>query len=441
MSPKKASTTKTPAKTKAPHNPSHGGTTTGNSTSAGNIQVRMYRVGFGDCFLLTLPAADGPRYILVDCGVHSKGNIKGKDGASMISKAVDNIALMTGKKLAIVIATHPHQDHISGFGSFAKQFGQFAIDEVWMPWTEDPNDPSAKSLHDKQTALVSRLQAHFAAMGVSDDSGPAAAVANMAGNASAFAALHAGFGVGAAVKYYKAGDSVKDPAGINGLSVSILGPPTDKSFLSQMDPPADDHYLRLSGGDASQGGVVQPFAERWSFKTADPALGWPDIPEDYRDELKKRADSSVEELAFALDQCINNCSIVALFAYQGKNLLFPGDAQYGNWKSWLESSGSGSLLSGVSFYKVAHHGSVNATPKEALEKMPDTKFAAMMSTQNQPWPSIPAPGLLTALDRKTGKQWVRSDAIPITGAPPAPAGTTVPAVFKPGDFWFDYVLV
>lgn len=399
----------------------------------------MYRVGFGDCFLMTLPTGDGPRYVLVDCGVHAKGNIK-VDGTSLIGKAVDNIAQVTGKKLSILIATHPHQDHISGYGAFAKQFGQFSIDEVWMPWTEDPNDPKAKSLRDKQTALVSRLQAHFAALGVSDDSGPAAAVANMAGNAPAFQALHSGFGVGAKVRYFKAGDSVPEPAGIQGLNVSILGPPTDQSFLAQMNPPADDHYLRLAGGDADNGGQVHPFAERWAFQKADPALGWPELPENYAELLKSQANSSVSELAFALDQCINNCSIVALFSYQGKKLLFPGDAQYGNWKSWLESGTSGNLLGGVSFYKVAHHGSVNATPKEALEKMPDAKFAAMMSTQSTPWPSIPAPGLLTALDRKTGKQWIRSDAIPVKGVPAAPTGMQIPAVFSPGDFWCDYVL-
>lgn len=444
MPAKKTSKNKTPAKAKAPARTkkktqlSNGGTT-GGVAAAGNIQVRMYRVGFGDCFLLTLPTANGPRYVLVDCGVHSKGNIK-VDGTSMIGKAVDDIAQVTGKKLAIVIATHPHQDHISGFGSFAKQFGAFAIDEVWMPWTEDPNDPTARSLHNKRTALVSRLQAHFAALGVSDDSGPAAAVANMAGNAPAFAALHSGFGVGAKVRYFKAGDSVTEPAGIKGLNVSILGPPTDQSFLSQMDPPANDHYLRLSGGEAGDSSQVRPFTEQWSFQTADPALDWPELRQDYKDQLKERANSSVEELAFALDQCVNNCSIVALFSYQGKNLLFPGDAQYGNWKSWVESDESGKLLSSVSFYKVAHHGSVNATPKEALEKMPDAKFAAMMSTQSKPWPSIPAPGLLPALDRKTRNQWIRSDAIAIAGAPSAPKGTAIPPVFHQGDFWFDYVL-
>src|SRR5215470_15069848 len=37
----------------------------------GNIRVRMYRVGFGDFFLLTVPGTNGPAHILIDCGVHA----------------------------------------------------------------------------------------------------------------------------------------------------------------------------------------------------------------------------------------------------------------------------------------------------------------------------------------------------------------------------------
>src|SRR5258708_850831 len=36
-----------------------------------NIRVRMYRIGFGDFFLLTVPGNDGPAHILIDCGVHA----------------------------------------------------------------------------------------------------------------------------------------------------------------------------------------------------------------------------------------------------------------------------------------------------------------------------------------------------------------------------------
>ena len=38
-----------------------------------SVAVRMYNVGFGDCFLLTIPMADGVRRILIDCGTHLSG--------------------------------------------------------------------------------------------------------------------------------------------------------------------------------------------------------------------------------------------------------------------------------------------------------------------------------------------------------------------------------
>ena len=33
--------------------------------------MRMYRVGFGDFFLMTVPGKNGPAHILIDCGVHA----------------------------------------------------------------------------------------------------------------------------------------------------------------------------------------------------------------------------------------------------------------------------------------------------------------------------------------------------------------------------------
>src|SRR5215213_4931320 len=94
------------------------------------IRVRMYRVGFGDCFLVSFPVGkDEYEHFIVDCGVHGKGNI------GTINRAVDHILEETGGKLAAVIATHSHQDHISGFSEKFTQFEQ--IREVWLPWSED----------------------------------------------------------------------------------------------------------------------------------------------------------------------------------------------------------------------------------------------------------------------------------------------------------------
>jgi hypothetical protein len=68
-------------------------------------------------------------------------------------------------------------------------------------------------------------------------------------------------------------------------------------------------------------------------------------------------------MALYLDGDINNTSLVLAIEIGegGKVLLFPGDAQYGNWKSWVEKEGVKKLLSRTVFYKVGHHGSHNAT--------------------------------------------------------------------------------
>ena len=38
--------------------------------SMNSLRIRMYNVGFGDCFLLFIPTEDGERTMLLDCGKH-----------------------------------------------------------------------------------------------------------------------------------------------------------------------------------------------------------------------------------------------------------------------------------------------------------------------------------------------------------------------------------
>jgi hypothetical protein len=401
------------------------------------IRVRMYRVGFGDCFLLTLPTASAPRYVLVDCGVHSRGNIV-VQGSSLLDQAFEDVSAVTQRKLAIVIATHAHQDHIYGFGKFASKLGGFSIDEVWLPWTEDPNNPRSQQWHAKRAALVEELQAHYAALGAQGNEAAAAAVANASVDQQALNALHSGFGVGAKVRYLKAGDSLPAPAGLSGLSVQILGPPEDQQFLATMDPPAGQRYLHLDKNQPVTANAVAPFAANWRISPGDMPSNYPSLSADDLAKLQGRANAPLDGLAFALDQVLNNTSLVTLFVYQGQHLLFAGDAQYGNWKFWLDQQNSSAILSQVTFYKVAHHGSMNATPKGALEKMCAGSFAAMVSTQNVPWPVIPRLPLLEALDEKTAHKMLRSDSIPVPGAPPGPSVAVLPAGFRQGAFWFEY---
>jgi beta-lactamase superfamily II metal-dependent hydrolase len=415
--------------------------------SVGNdqIRIRMYRVGFGDCFLISLPPAGGGgdgRHILVDCGVHAKGDI------GTMAEVVTDIEKETGRKLAVLIATHAHQDHISGFDRFGDRFSRFQIGQVWLPWTWDPDDKKARKLQKKQSALTARLATHFAALGAQGDAHAAAAVENLKGNAHAISLLKGGFGVGAKVRYIRAGDKLQsgDESGVQGLAVRFLGPPDTEEFLAQMDPPAGQHYLSLSdSGKAVEMNVLTPFAPRWQLKRGSPLVKHLALDKVGEATIKDQV-ASLADLAFALDQARNNESVVALLVYRDQYLLFPGDAQYGNWRAWLEEEDAQDILSRIRFLKVAHHGSVNATPKSALEAMTRGAFAAMVSTQSSPWPSIPRAPLMTRLSEQTKKRIVRSDWIDVRGAPTPSKGATPPRPsrfahgFVRGPFWVDYVI-
>lgn len=413
------------------------------------IRIRMYRIGFGDCFLLSLPSGNGERngrysHILIDCGVHAQGDI------GTMEKIVGNIAEETDRQLEIIIATHAHRDHISGFGKFQDVFAKFKIGEIWLSWTWNPKDKKARKLQEKHTALTDKLDQHFRALSAngSVDLGAFYAVMNLAGNMHAVEALRSGFGNDKVkVRYLKAGDTLKSGdiySSMPGLSVRILGPPQSKDFLGQMNPPSGQGYLRAGpNGMLERVDSIQPFGIRWRV---DPLPRDPHLPAKEKKQLQGLSRSSINDVAFSLDQARNNESLVILFIFHSKYLLFPGDAQYGNWRWWLEHEkySSSDILSRINFFKIAHHGSHNATPREALEKMADGQFAAMVSTQSKPWKSIPRVTLMSRLDEKTKNRIVRSDWCHVSGAP-GPLSNSVPTLpsklpdgFEMGKYWLDY---
>jgi beta-lactamase superfamily II metal-dependent hydrolase len=398
--------------------------------AARQIRIRMYRVGFGDCFLATFP--DRPaKHVLVDCGVHAAGDI------GTLELAVKDVARLTRRKLALLVATHAHEDHIAGYARHADLFRTFEIGEIWLPWTENPEDALASKLRRKLAALYGRLEAHFAVRPPS--AAARAAMANLTSkrNAEAMANLRAGFGTGAKVRYLAAGGQFAEAAGIGGLSARILGPPRDEDFLKKMNPPKTERYLRMgAAGEIETANAIQPFEERWQ-RSADETE--PGLPGDEQAEFRESVLSDLEGAAFVLDDAINNSSVAALFGYRGQHLLFPGDAQWGNWKFWIEDEEGKRVLESLRFYKVSHHGSENATPRSALEEMPDG-LAAMCSTQSKPWPSIPREPLWTRLQEKTGQRAVRSDSLPWEGAPKGPRLARTPKGFRKGKFWVDLLI-
>jgi beta-lactamase superfamily II metal-dependent hydrolase len=409
---------------------------------ASRLRIRMYRTGFGDCFLVSFGIGASSRHVLIDFGAHIRGEIGTMD------RIIKSIEETTESKLSLLVATHAHRDHISGFGQFADRFAAFELGEVWMPWTDDPNDGLAATWKKKQLALYDSLDKHLRhGLGATEANLQYAAaldaLSNLLGNGPATAALARGFGTDAKVRYLTGGTSIAKVSDIPGLSAEILGPSRDKAFMSRMNPPADQRFL--TAPDLTTG-AVRPFP-RLEIRVGDADYnaiikdGQPTVTAAELQSLHNSAELQAGRLALQLDNVRNNTSLVILFHFQGKSLLFPGDAQWGSWQSWIGTDNARRLLSELDFLKVAHHGSDNATPVDLVHALRDAGLAVMVPTQIQPFPTIPRMPLLRELETHCeGHIAVRSDWIKVPNAPNEAAPKKLPKGFKTGELWLDYVM-
>jgi hypothetical protein len=466
----------------------------GAKAAPGSLRVRMYRVGFGDFFLLTVPTAGGPQHVLIDCGVTSGTTGRGDIGT--IKAAVADMAAETKSRLALVIVTHRHMDHIIGFSRSADVFGNFTVGAVWMPTWETEYDAHVAQLQDDVQQLAFAAQSHLAlasdalpgrdemlAMLENATGNVLAAVGTGGGsNAASLQMLKHGFGV--EPKYYCKGQKADLPAALadGGLAAEILGPPPADAlaFMKLKDlKKGVGQYLHASeGGD--EGAAFSPFAERCVGEAADyPACALREWSSRGDSDAKDASDASRLEQAVQsaqpsalltavkqLDDFLNNQSLVVLFTWQGKKLLFAGDAQAGNWEYWLYGGAKATptpgatlgdegaaVLSKLDFYKCGHHGSTNATPVAVVENLGDG-FTAMCSTEADTFGSeakqseIPRKPLLEAMEKKGTVVCSYDIAVElpdqtkVAAARDAPAELPKPTAgrFETGPCYIDYLL-
>jgi beta-lactamase superfamily II metal-dependent hydrolase len=445
---KKPAPRKRPAKPPAqtPDQPSpppvEGGTPSqsSGSGSTASLRVRMYRIGFGDFFLVSVPAAGGFKHILIDCGVHSK------DTHSIIA-AVNQMAQETGKELALIIVTHRHADHVTGFSKCKDVFSQFKVERIWMSWYEDPKDAKALAIQANIAAVASQVQQALAARADKDSDQYRNMVGNITEamsatggqqNPAAFEVLRS-FPGNPPIDYYKAGDTpTLPPSLVNaGLSAQILGPPTDRTMVASTNK-ANEQYL--ASGVATEMSPITPFAPAFRVEPdVYPSTLFELIP---RRLLEARITSVQPDMLAAkadmANNMINNQSLVTLLTFKGKTLLFAGDAQWGNWANFLFGNltsttltkEASAMLSKLDFYKVGHHGSTNATPKDALAAM-RAGCVAMCSTAIGAYNEVPRDALVTAIDQRTNNHLARSDQVAAGDAEPDPEAGKLPAgIFK-----------
>lgn len=376
------------------------------------VRVRMYNVGFGDCFLLFIPGPDRVSKILFDCGVHFQGrgprHIK-EVAAQIVEDAREDDGV---SRIDVVVATHRHQDHVVGFESDA--WDEVEVKEVWMPWTENPKAPEGRRILEKQSKKA--LMLHAAALRFGLGARVEALAANSLTNEKAMFTLHEGFS-GDPKRVFlpfktRSANSFKRSF-MPGVTVHVLGPSRDPEVIRDMDPPEEETFKHLAaalGGGSDE--IELPFHRGWTISPAQFASTAKHLVLTKADikKLENFGEDDSLSVAVALEKAVNGTSLMLMLQVGNAYLLFPGDAQWGTWSTAMKDDEWRGLLERTTFYKIGHHGSHNATPKSFVYDFLKKNFWAMACTgPTTEWTkTIPQRDLMTELRGKS-KKVVRSD--------------------------------
>ena len=396
----------------------------------------MYRQGLGDCFLVSLPSTDRsnrPFHIMIDCGV-----ILGtSDPITQMTAVVENIVATTGGEIDLLIATHEHWDHLSGFLQAGDSFKKLKVHEVWLAWTEDDSDALAHKLRAEKSEVLASLRLSLAHLQLAGDESGGIELGGILGffgaasGATTRDALDIVRGKSAKLRYCRPTDDPVRLAGTDAVFY-ILGPPHDEKTLRKINPSKRDqetYGLALDGYSIfleGAGTALDPddngrpfddqreipfliaagmdFFKKQYWKTNDKTDDWRRIDTDWL--------GGTTELALQLDSLTNNTSLaLAIELPKGDVLLFVADAQVGNWLSWQDliwtvdgkTVTGPDLLKRAIFYKVGHHGSHNATLREkGLEQMENLRVAMIpvdeTMAKKKRWNQMPLTDILTALE-------------------------------------------
>ena len=382
----------------------------------------MYDVGFGDSFLIEFPTSSPrPFRVLVDCGAHTSGYPRpGWRPEDVVDQILADVRDADGEQIDIVIGTHRHQDHVSGFRS--PTWAGVAVREVWMPWTEHPTEPEAVAIRRRQERLAVGLNGALTLQAARDPDDERVAgllqlVTNSLTNVAAMRTLHSGFAGRPRRRFLASGDEIDVGATLcPNLTVHVLGPSRKEQVIRDMDPPAGQSYLRFADANVSaeNSDRHRPFRRQFSFDEGTYVSHWPGLA--LEGDVKEAATAMTHDddiaAAVALDKAVNGTSLMLVFEFGDAFLLFPGDAQWGTWRAALDDPPARALLEKTTFLKVGHHGSHNATPRELLEDVLGARqmWGAAASVHGvAQWPQIPKQELMTRLRQKADRVRTTND--------------------------------
>ena len=410
-----------------------------------SVRIRMYRHGLGDCFLLTFMQSGRDDFnMLVDCGLlHGTANSR-----EIMRKVAENIEqTLTVEKsvggenkkwLDVVVVTHEHADHISGFSEDQAQevFDRMHFGEVWAGWMDDEHHPKYKAVRERFHKQVAGLKAALTKIKSDEQKALRDTITSLVNEFfqdDVLGAAESESGRSPAWDYALK-KSVNNPrycipgqsfllGRFDNVRVYILGPSEEFETFTKVDPPQDETYRDEGSGfalaesffaavagdsDLFDAEMYQPFEHHLRIDAEKDAPKVPFFKTHYGfDQNEKDSWRRIDDdwltmaggLALHLDSYTNNTCLAFAIEFVGskKVLLFPGDAQFSNWISWQklsweipDTSGAKQhvktedLLKRTVFYKVGHHGSHNATlKKHGLEMMTNPDLTAMIPVDRE----------------------------------------------------------
>jgi len=428
-----------------------------------SINVRMYRTGTGDCFILQFKLANEVKFnMMIDCGC-----ING--GKAQFKPIVEDLIVHTGNIIDLLVVTHQHADHINGFQKSAELFDQIQFKKVWFAWTEDEEDPIANDYRANHSELGNALNAAVDKLNalITNKYYDSLFADELYGNLmlkskkhfiGALSGLNAlnttnKLAVGVPlptmvelfkeykvikehteVEFLEPGDVKFELPGAMGIRFYVLGPPRDRTFLNRTEKDGENFeqrenkstidfaFLSAMGAAPSTETDKLPFDQE--YEDTDHRYG---IQKEYEEGGNWRKIDhdwlySAGNLALRYERSINNTSLALAIQFDDSErvLLFPADAEFGNWESWHTNlewpvkindqtvmKNAEYFLNKTVFYKVGHHLSQNGTAKgKGIDMMTSPDLAAMVTLDfkkiNDGWLNTMPNDLLGAeLIRKT----------------------------------------
>lgn len=397
--------------------------------SAVTVNIKMYRVGeLGDCFLLRFTNGNEKTHVLIDCGSFSN---KKTSIARMQVIAADIQKQLAGAKLDVIVGTHQHNDHLSGFVHAKDIFESIAPEQVWLSWLDNPNDDQARAIGKEYNNYLTSLRlinkelktAKFnkhpaqqkvadllGFFGVSEETERLDAKTDKLPPNLPSKARDVLQSLGKKKPAYLSPGHILNLPGISGgaVKVYVLGPPKSVEMLYDKEPRKDETFdpkLSVKSLNASKllyamknfGGNANPKIDEEPFPFDEPSRNsknYDAVLKSYNSRYNswRKIDldwvNQAEQLALWLDGFTNNSSLVLAFelASSSKVLLFAADAQAGNWNSWKtvkwKKAPAGfnwlNLMQNTVLYKTGHHGSHNSTLVEGLDNMTHKDLVVMI---------------------------------------------------------------